>query len=185
MPRTAARGFQQLVMLTYADKQAFRALIARARAENLGIHLFSRPILEAAAVGLTLQSAFRMFLVRQEHFREMKMAMIGHQAENVMAKCLSTVGCLKAAKFMATMARYFSVVCSATSIYSTNFFYNSAGRVTAKRKVPFGYSGERSLVVTEEAHGFLRQIIPIGEVVFAVTSCKHLLKIGSTIRRAR
>jgi hypothetical protein len=36
MPRTAARGFQQLVMLTYADKQAFRALIARARAENLG-----------------------------------------------------------------------------------------------------------------------------------------------------
>jgi hypothetical protein len=185
MPRVAARSFQQLVMLTYADEQAFGTLVARVRSGNLGIRLFSRQILEASAVGLTIQSALRMFLVRQEHFRVMKRTTIGNRAERVLAKCLSTVGCLRAAKFMATMARYFSVVGSAMSIYSTNFNYNSAGRVTARRKVPFGYSGERALVVTEEAHGFLRQIIPIGPVVFAITSCEHLLKIGSIITRAR
>jgi hypothetical protein len=177
-----ARGSGHLMLLkiTFTDRKAFQRLIEMARA-HLKIRLFCKPALEWASAHLVIQSAMRTFIQRMNFFKSAKQHVLEARARRTLRVGLIKMNCFGITRHVAAVGRYHQTIRGTRAFFVTESFLAKVAKMPVLRQVPFGYSRERTVVLSDEANGALRCLIPTGNIVFALSDVDHLLRVGTLI----
>jgi hypothetical protein len=169
-----------LLKVIFRDRKVFQHLIEMARL-HMKIRLFCERVLEYASAHIVIQSAMRGFIQRLKYFKQMKPQVLEARARSTLQGGLLKMHCFAITKHVAAIARYYQRIRGTRAFFVTEAFLAAVPAMPVLRQVRFGYSRERTVVLSDDTNGALQSVIPTGPIVFALSDLDHLLHVGTLI----
>jgi len=182
---TKLMNYPSLIRVVYETKDAFSSVIMPL-VENhpQGMHIIPTKVVEWTAAQISTQSAMRSFLVRSKLFRNMKQEVLETRASTIIRYWLKTMQIHKNVVYISGINKYFMALPDTATYYIPNLTFQRLHNMNPKHKVEFGYTTEKSLVLSKSVVGYLPEVIQQGRIMFAIKDLSSLLKMGTTISKA-
>ncbi|EAY12004.1 IQ calmodulin-binding motif family protein [Trichomonas vaginalis G3] len=173
--------YPSLIHVVYDDKSKFSPLIRKLfGVMPNNIVLFPKKTLTRVSSQITIQSAFRMFIERSRHFKDMKCTAIEARASNAIRYWLKTIKLNKYVQYLAKMHKYYESLPETTAYYIPNTLFQKMPMIPIKYQVDFGFTAEKSVALEKSVKGFLPLVIPSEKIVFGLNDPMALVKFGTT-----
>lgn len=177
--------YDYFITYTYNNKEDFTKVIKQLIVDNNGIRLFAEQVVKRSSALLIIQASMRCFLVRSKIFKRMKQEVIENRALNTMRYSIKTAKIHAGISHIASVNRYYNALPHNSYYFVPFVFLKEVMKMYPLFRVHFGYSAERSVILSPNVEGYLAQILPQGKIMFALDDLASLLKIGTTITKAQ